>query len=423
MSEDKHDSNLECSFCGKKRNDVKKLIAGPSSYICNECISISHKIINEEYDDSDLFDEDNIPSPQEIKDYLNEYVISQDYAKDILSVCAYNHYKKIYHTADNSKIEKSNVLLLGSTGTGKTLLVKTLAKKLKVPFAIADATTLTEAGYVGEDVESVIERLLNVCDWNIPLAQNGIVFIDEIDKKARSSESNANTKDISGEGVQQALLRLIEGTTVKVSANGSKRMDDYIEFDTSNVLFIVGGAFVGIDEIVKKKLKQSSMGFNRPIKSQKDNADWIEHVEHEDIIQYGLIPEFAGRLPNIVGLLDLDEQNMFNILKNSKGSVINQVQRLLELDQIELKFEDEYLKDVANIAAKKKVGARGLKSIVENSLHNIMFRAPELHNKDIESVIFKKYPFSVDLYPTLVYTSGNSEIDKDYKIKLRGNSE
>ena len=264
-------------------------------------------------------------------------------------------------------------LLLGNTGTGKTLLVKTLANKLNVPFAIADATTLTEAGYVGEDVESVIERLLNVCDWNVPLAQNGIVFIDEIDKKARSSESNANTKDISGEGVQQALLRLIEGTSVKVSANGSKRMDDYIEFDTSNVLFILGGAFVGIDEIVKKKLKQSSVGFNRPIKSKTDNKDWIEHVEHEDIIQYGLIPEFAGRLPNIVGLLDLDETNMFNILKNSKGSVIHQVKRLLEIDDITLEFEEQYLRDVAKIAAKKKVGARGLKSIVENSLHNIMF--------------------------------------------------
>ncbi len=422
MSEDKHDSNLECSFCGKKRNDVKKLIAGPTSYICNECISISHKIINEEYEDSELFDEENIPTPQEIKDYLNEFVISQDYAKDILSVCAYNHYKKIT-LAESEKIEKSNVLLLGSTGTGKTLLVKTLADKLNVPFAIADATTLTEAGYVGEDVESVIERLLNVCDWNVQLAQNGIVFIDEIDKKARSSESNANTKDISGEGVQQALLRLIEGTTVKVSANGSKRMDDYIEFDTSNVLFIVGGAFVGIDEIVKKKLKQSSMGFNRPIKNKEDNKDWIEHVEHEDIIQYGLIPEFAGRLPNIVGLLDLDESNMFNILKNSKGSIIGQVQRLLELDDIDLKFEDQYLKDVAKIAAKKKVGARGLKSIVENSLHNIMFRAPELQKREVKSVVFKKYPISVDLRPTIVYTNGISEIDKDYKIKLRGNSE
>ena len=422
MSEDKHDSNLECSFCGKKRNDVKKLIAGPTSYICNECISISHKIINEEYEDSELFDEENIPTPQEIKDYLNEFVISQDYAKDILSVCAYNHYKKIT-LAESEKIEKSNVLLLGSTGTGKTLLVKTLADKLNVPFAIADATTLTEAGYVGEDVESVIERLLNVCDWNVQLAQNGIVFIDEIDKKARSSESNANTKDISGEGVQQALLRLIEGTTVKVSANGSKRMDDYIEFDTSNVLFIVGGAFVGIDEIVKKKLKQSSVGFNRPIKNKEDNKDWIEHVEHEEIIQYGLIPEFAGRLTNIVGLLDLDESNMFNILKNSKGSIIGQVQRLLELDDIDLKFEDQYLKDVAKIAAKKKVGARGLKSIVENSLHNIMFRAPELQKREVKSVVFKKYPISVDLRPTIVYTNGISEIDKDYKIKLRGNSE
>lgn len=425
MSDDKHDINLECSFCGKKRNDVRKLIAGPDAYICNECVSISNKIINEEFYDDDLgiFDEENIPTPKEIKSYLDEYIISQEYAKTILSVCAYNHYKKIYHSAENSKIEKSNVLLLGGTGTGKTLLGKTLAKKLKVPFAIADATTLTEAGYVGEDVESVIERLLNTCDWNIPLAQNGIVFIDEIDKKARSSESNASTKDISGEGVQQALLRLIEGTTIKVSATGSSRREDYIEFDTTNVLFIVAGAFVGIDEIVKKKLKQSSIGFNKSLKSKEDDKDWIENVEHEDVIQYGLIPEFVGRLPNIVTLLDLDESNMFNILKNSKGSTITQVTKLLKLDQINLQFEDQYLKDVAKIAVDKKVGARGLKSIVENSLHNIMYRAPDLEKQNVKNIVFKKYPISVDLHPTFVYTNGNSKIDKHYKIKLRGNSE
>jgi len=422
MTDTKDTENLSCSFCGKKRFEVKKLIAGPSSYICNECISISHKILNDE-EIPEEFDFETIPTPEEIKAHLDETVISQEYAKEVLSVCAYNHYKKIYYQTEDIKLEKSNVVMLGATGTGKTLIAQTLAEKLKVPFTIADATTLTEAGYVGEDVESVIERLLNACDWNVDLAQKGIVFIDEIDKKARSSESNANTKDISGEGVQQALLRLIEGTTVKVSANGSKRMDDYIEFDTSNVLFILGGAFVGIDEIVKKKLKQSSVGFNRPIKSTTDNKDWIEHVEHEDIIQYGLIPEFAGRLPNIVGLLDLDEANMFNILKNSKGSVIHQVKRLLKIDDISLEFEDHYLRDVAKIAAKKKVGARGLKSIVENSLHNIMFRAPELQKSEVQRVVFKKYPFSVDLHPTIVYTNGISEIDKDYKIKLRGNSE
>ena len=419
---DNKDSNLECSFCGKKRHDVRKLIAGPNSYICNECVSISHKIINEDYDTNPSMELEDIPTPQEIKDYLDEYVISQDYAKEILSVCAYNHYKKTYYSDDKDSIEKSNVLLIGSTGTGKTLVVQTLARMLGVPFAIADATTLTEAGYVGEDVESVIERLLNTCDWNVDKAQKGIVFIDEIDKKARSSESNTNTKDISGEGVQQALLRLIEGTIVKISVNGSKRMDDFIEFDTKDVLFIVGGAFVGLDKIVNKKLKKGSIGFNQAVYSKGPDENWIDHVEHEDIINYGLIPEFAGRLPNIVGLDDLDEDDMFNILTNAKSSCITQVKKLLELDELELQFEEQYLKDVAEIAVKNKVGARGLKSIVENSLHNIMFRAPALKQQSVQQIIFNKYPISVDMYPVFVYTNGTSEIDKHYKIKHRGKS-
>ena len=424
MSKKEEKDSLFCSFCGKSQKEVKKLIAGPTVFVCDECVELCMDIIKEDSKNNKKQLKKDTPKPSEVKKFLDDFVIGQNKAKKILSVAVYNHYKRLANSSvDDVELSKSNILLVGPTGTGKTLLAQTLAKILDVPFTVADATSLTEAGYVGEDVESVIERLLNVCDWNVPLAQNGIVFIDEIDKKARSSESNANTKDISGEGVQQALLRLIEGTTVKVSANGSKRMDDYIEFDTSNVLFILGGAFVGIDEIVKKKLKQSSVGFNRPIKSTTDNKDWIEHVEHEDIIQYGLIPEFAGRLPNIVGLLDLDEANMFNILKNSKGSVIHQVKRLLKIDDISLEFEDHYLRDVAKIAAKKKVGARGLKSIVENSLHNIMFRAPELQKSEVQRVVFKKYPFSVDLHPTIVYTNGISEIDKDYKIKLRGNSE
>ena len=422
MSDNK-DSNLECSFCGKPRLDVRKLIAGPNSYICNECISISHKIINEGDDISPEMDVDDIPTPQEIKDYLDEYVISQEYAKEILSVCAYNHYKKTYFSDDKDSIEKSNVLLIGSTGTGKTLVVQTLAKKLGVPFAIADATTLTEAGYVGEDVESVIERLLNTCDWNVEKAQKGIVFIDEIDKKARSSESNTGTKDISGEGVQQALLRLIEGTVVKISTNGSKRMDDFIEFDTKDVLFIVGGAFVGLDKIVNKKIKKGSIGFNQKVHSKTTDVNWLDHVEHDDIISYGLIPEFAGRLPNIVGLEDLDKDDMFNILTNAKSSCIIQVQRLLELDEINLQFEEQYLKDVSEIAVEKKVGARGLKSIVENSLHNIMFRAPALRQENVQEIIFNRYPKTVDILPIFVYTNGNSEKDRHYKIKLRGKSE
>ena len=407
-------SNLSCSFCGKKRTEVKKLIAGPTSYICNECISVSHKIINED-DSLEELDFENIPTPAEIKNFLNQYVIGQDYAKEILSVSAYNHYKKIFFDYEN-EIEKSNVLLIGGTGTGKTLLAQTLAKKLSVPFAIADATTLTEAGYVGEDVESVIERLLNVCDWNIDLAEKGIVFIDEIDKKARSSESNTNTKDISGEGVQQALLRLIEGTTVKVSTGGSKRSDEYIEFDTKNVLFICSGSFVGLDKIVKNRINKKSIGFNSSIDDKSDYS-WSNSVEPDDLVNFGLIPEFIGRLPNIVGLNSLTEDDMINILNNSKVSVLKQVTKLLEFDELTLEFADNYIKDVASIANRSKVGARGLKSIVENSLHSIMFRAPEFKKQDIEKIMFKNYPKDVDTYPILVYTNGNNIVDKDYTIK------
>jgi len=407
-------SNLSCSFCGKKRTEVKKLIAGPTSYICNECISVSHKIINED-DSLEELDFENIPTPTEIKNFLNQYVIGQDYAKEILSVSAYNHYKKIFFDYEN-EIEKSNVLIIGGTGTGKTLLAQTLAKKLSVPFAIADATTLTEAGYVGEDVESVIERLLNVCDWNIDLAEKGIVFIDEIDKKARSSESNTNTKDISGEGVQQALLRLIEGTTVKVSTGGSKRSDEYIEFDTKNVLFICSGSFVGLDKIVKNRINKKSIGFNSSIDDKSDYS-WSNSVEPDDLVNFGLIPEFIGRLPNIVGLNNLTEDDMINILNNSKVSVLKQVTKLLEFDELTLEFADNYIKDVASIANRSKVGARGLKSIVENSLHSIMFRAPEFKKQDIEKIMFKNYPKDVDTYPILVYTNGNNIVDKDYTIK------
>ena len=341
---DKHDKeNLTCGFCGKKRFEVKKLIAGPNSYICNECISISYKIINDE-EIIEEFDFETIPTPQEIKAHLDETVISQEYAKEVLSVCAYNHYKKIYYDAEDIKLEKSNVIMIGSTGTGKTLLAQTLAEMLKVPFTIADATTLTEAGYVGEDVESVLERLLNACDWNVDVAQKGIVFIDEIDKKARSKESNASTKDISGEGVQQALLRLIEGTTVKVTTNGSKRMDQFIDFDTSNVLFICSGAFVGLESKIKNRMKVKKVGFNSDISKNKlKNVKWQDNIDQEDLISYGLIPELVGRLPNLVTLDELTEDDMVEILDKSKASVIPQVKQLLEYDEIELSFEPQYI--------------------------------------------------------------------------------
>ena len=421
---DKHDKeNLTCGFCGKKRFEVKKLIAGPNSYICNECISISYKIINDE-EIIEEFDFSTIPTPEEIKAHLDETVISQEYAKEVLSVCAYNHYKKIYYDSEDIKLEKSNVIMIGSTGTGKTLLAQTLAEMLKVPFTIADATTLTEAGYVGEDVESVLERLLNACDWNVDVAQKGIVFIDEIDKKARSKESNASTKDISGEGVQQALLRLIEGTTVKVTTNGSKRMDQFIDFDTSNVLFICSGAFVGLESKIKNRMKVKKVGFNSDISKNKlGKIKWQDNIDQEDLISYGLIPELVGRLPNLVTLDELTEDDMVEILDKSKASVIPQVKKLLEYDEIELSFEPQYIKDIAKMASKTKTGARGLKSIIENSLHNIMFRAPKLKENGVKNIFFKQYPTkSVDTYPTLVYTNGNEKIDSEYKIKLRGKS-
>ena len=309
--------------------------------------------------------------------------------------------------------------MLGPTGSGKTLLAKTLAKRLNVPFTIADATTLTEAGYVGEDVESVIERLLHQCNWDVSVAQHGIVFLDEIDKKARSSESNASTKDISGEGVQQALLRLIEGTVVKIPATGTKR-PDYVDVDTTDILFICSGAFVGIEKLVNARINKKNMGFNSKLNTKDDTA-WQESIDHRDLISFGLIPELVGRLPNIVTLEELEEQHMVTILKKSDASIIPQVKKLMEFDEIELEFEEQYYKDVAKLARKNKIGARGLKSIIEVSLHNIMFRGPKLKESGVVKVKFKTYPTKdVDTHPIFYYNNGNEVTDKDYKIKLRG---
>ena len=423
MTDNNEDKNLQCSFCGKNREEVKKLIAGPSSYICNECISISHKIVNEDEADVSELEFDDIPIPEAIKEQLDQYVIGQHHAKEVLSVNAYNHYKRIFMDDSEPKVEKSNILMIGSTGTGKTLLASTLARMLKVPFTIADATTLTEAGYVGEDVESLIERLLNNCNWDITQAERGIVFVDEVDKKARSSESNTATKDISGEGVQQALLRLIEGTKVKVPTGSGKRMDDYVEVDTKNILFICSGSFVGIDKIVSKRIKKKNIGFNSELTLSEEDTNWQEGVDQDDIISYGLIPEFVGRLPIITTLKDLSEDDMIQILKESKASIIPQVKKLLEFDNVELNFGEQYFKDVALMAKKRKTGARGLKSIVENSLHNIMYRAPKFKTQGINQVLFEQYPNkNVDTHPFLLYNNGNKVLDKDYKIKLRGKS-
>jgi len=413
-----NNNKLNCNFCGKKREEVEKLIAGPDAYICNECISLSYEIVKNE-DKLDLFDFafEDIPKPQDIKDYLDEYVIGQDSAKEILSVSSYNHYKRISNKIKDNKIEKSNILIIGSTGTGKTLLVKTLAEKLGVPFAIADATTLTEAGYVGEDVESVLERLINLANFDIELAQRGIVFIDEIDKKARRSQSNTGTRDVSGEGVQQALLRLVEGTTAKIKVNSGKKIsDDYAEFDTSNVLFIVGGAFVGIEKIIEKRLRKSStIGFGSKIVGSDDRKELLSKLTEQDIVDFGLIPELVGRLP-VFGILDnLDKAQYRNILTNIKNSVILQVSALMEVDDIALEFADEYYDNVAEMAIKSSTGARSLKSIVENSIINVMFRIKELKENGVKTVKFNSYPSSSEKHPVLVF-DGKEEIDANYKV-------
>lgn len=414
MSEDKV---LTCNFCGKKREEVEKLIAGPGVYICDECIKLSYGIVSEDTDLSEGLDFDELPRPSEIKDYLDTFIMGQDSAKEILSVNAYNHYKRITNVIKDVEVDKTNVLLLGPTGTGKTLLAKTLAKKLKVPFAIADATTLTEAGYVGEDVESVLERLMALSDYDLEVAQRGIVFIDELDKKARKSESNTSTRDVSGEGVQQALLRLIEGTQCKIKMSSKNKFsDEFIEFDTSNVLFILGGAFVGIEEIIEKRLKsKSKIGFNSKILNDDDRSQILTKIIPTDVVHYGLIPELVGRLPIIATLENLSEKQLRKILTEVKNSIIMQVKSLLELDDIDINFGENYLTEVSKLAIQSKMGARALKSLVETSILNIMFRVEEFNKNGVKSIRFDNYPYKDKGKPVLVY-EGREEIDNDYKI-------
>ena len=418
------EKNYSCSFCGKRRDQVNKLIAGPTAFICDECISVSANILSDATDEDLLEEVGSLLSPIEICDRLDQTIISQTTAKKILSIASYNHYKRISNLESaGSKIGKSNVLMIGPTGSGKTLLAQTLASVLSVPFAIADATTLTEAGYVGEDVESVVERLLNICDWDVKRAQQGIIFIDEIDKKSRSSESNSSTKDISGEGVQQALLRLIEGTVIKVPMPSSKKSDGFVEFDTSNVLFICSGAFVGLEKVVDARFNKRSIGFGADI-SNTDKASWRQAISHKDLITYGLIPEFVGRLSTIVSLSELAEKDMIEIMTSSDVSVIKESKNLLLMDNIELEFSDSYYKTVSEIAHSKGIGARGIRSIVEASLHSIMYRAPELQDAGVTKVIFNQYPKISDTpAPTLVYSNGVEEIDKHYTVLLRGQIE
>ena len=414
MSEDQA---LTCNFCGKKRDDVEKLIAGPGVYICDECVKLSYGIVSEEQGgELGNLDFDELPRPSDIKDFLDLYIMGQDSAKEILSVNAYNHYKRISNIIHDVEIDKTNVLLLGPTGTGKTLLAKTLAKKLQVPFAIADATTLTEAGYVGEDVETVLERLLTIADFDVELAQKGIVFIDEVDKKARKSESNTTTRDVSGEGVQQALLRLIEGTQTKIKmSTKNKYGEDYIEFDTTNVLFILSGAFVGIEEIIEKRIKKkANIGFNSKLLTDNDKNELYSKINSSDVVQYGLIPELVGRLPVIATLDNLSEKQLRKILTEVKNSIIIQIKSLLRLDNLEIEFSNEYYDQVSKLAIQSKMGARALKSLVENSLINIMFRIEEFNNNGVHTIKFDNYPHKGNK-PILVFED-REETDNNYKL-------
>lgn len=417
MTDKTSDKSLTCNFCGKHREDVEKLIAGPGVYICNECVTISYEIIEKETEESlKEFDIEDLSTPKEIHAYLNEHIIGQEETKLILSTCAYNHYKRISSQED---IEKSNILLCGPTGTGKTLFAKTLANILNVPFAIADATTLTEAGYVGEDVESVLERLLSLANYDVALAEKGIVFIDEIDKKARKSESNTPTRDVGGEGVQQALLRLIEGTTTKVRVStGKKLSDEYVEFDTSNVLFIVGGAFVGIEDVIQRRIKKkSSIGFNSKLVDEELRRELLKYIRPDDLIKYGLIPELVGRLPVITTLNSLSAQDMKKVLTEVKNSIIIQNKQLLGLDNLEVEFAEPYYDKVVELAKKEEMGARSLKNIVEQSLYWVMYNAPDLHNKGIIKVIFDNYPSkSEESKPIGVKENGEREQLSEYEF-------